>query len=175
MTPEGNLCHGYQHRSWLWWGQRPRHGPWLQFKPKTTSWPAAVAQTVQLKIVLGWHGPQKPPPQVSFRPSVVAGAMGIDADHGCRRVTNSDMALGRSPGPGQYHVSRWQTGLSHQPVLHSLNLFRSVSFCSTWTSLCPFLSIPHYIFAPHNGAYSPPLRANCSELTYVCPSPAARI
>lgn len=99
MTPKGNLCHGYQHRSWLWWGQRPRHGPWLQFKPKTTSWPAAVAQTVQLKIVLGWHGPQKPSPQVSFWPSVVAGAMGIDADHGCRRVTNSDMALGRSPGP----------------------------------------------------------------------------
>lgn len=92
--------------------------PWISTQilavvgPKTQSWSLAAVQAQDNFMACssspdrsaqdspcGWHGPQKPPPQVSFWPSVVAGAMGIDADHGCRKVTNSDMALGRSPGP----------------------------------------------------------------------------
>lgn len=92
--------------------------PWISTQilavvgPKTQTWSLAAVQAQDNFMAsssspdrsaqdspCGWHDPQKPPSQVSLWPSVVTGAMGIDTDHGCRRVTNSDMALGRSPGP----------------------------------------------------------------------------
>lgn len=118
---------------------------------------------------------QKPPSQVSLWSSVVAGAMSTDTDHGCTRVTRPDMALAHSPGPNNTMSSSGKQA-SHINLFFTALASSDLSLSTEHAPLSvPFYPYPTiYLLTVRPMAYSHPLRAKCSEPTYICPPPAAR-
>lgn len=95
--------HRYQHRHWLWFDHRPRHGPHLQ--PWSGQYHGPSSQRRPDPSVPSWGIALRHPhsnrlqqrPKTSAWPMVASWVRDINTDPGCCRTIDTDMILKTSP------------------------------------------------------------------------------